>query len=434
MDQAISSAGWRDRRFLYALAYMPSCPYTTHDSLKELTATQGPIGSCREGCGRSYFSCPHCAQANRPLSRYCRQCGESVSFEDAQAKLERNPLPNEGRVEKFKLSSYGVADVQALKSYKGFLIVVADRSVLLYDINRIHEPLLQFRPPDGGLIRGVTLVPSPEDEQLLVTSSFGVYGLSLLTLKTDNQPLYELPTGGQRFITHPVIHCAGNYYVLVLDQPAQSSRLIRLPDQEVHKFEGISRAPLRLDDEQFFFFTRDHIFLYDGAANVVRTKHFPEPLAETDVAYSAELQSLYLVGEGGVWTLSLLAEELIPVNLATRLLSASHLAARDDKVFVAHSQGFAILDPFGGVRWDSTQQFIRAGSDGLRPQLAGEYVLFTALGQNGGTDLRIHVLQRPNDFKVFVYDERLLCPPLLTLGRVLTAMGGGATLVLSRST
>src|SRR6266581_2706348 len=165
---------------------MPSCPYTTHQSVQELTAIQGPVGFCREGCGRTFFSCPHCGGANRPLSRYCRQCGESVSFEEAQTQLERGSLPSEGRLESHKLSGYGVADVQALKSYKGFLIVVADRSVLLYDVNKIYEPLLQFRPPDGGLIRGVTVVDSPEDELLLITSSFGVYGLSLLTLRPNN--------------------------------------------------------------------------------------------------------------------------------------------------------------------------------------------------------------------------------------------------------
>jgi hypothetical protein len=342
-------------------------------------------------------------------------------------------IRGDDRPESYRLSEYGVGDVQALKSYKGFLILVGDHSVLLYDLHKIHKPLFQFRTPDGGLIRGVTIIAAPDDEQLLVTSSRVVYSLSLLTLKVDDKRLYELPPG-PRYITHPVTRCGGRLYVLELEERSQSSRLVRLPDEEVLRFDGLSGPPVRLDDQRFVFCTKDHIFLYDDAASAIRSQRFPEALAETDIAYSQELQALYLVGENGVWKLSLLGDELTSVNLATRLLSASHLAAQGDKVFVAHSQGFTILDPFGGVRWESTQQYIRAGSDGLTPQLTEEYVLFTALGRNAGSDLRIHVLQNPNDFKVLSYDERFLCPPLLTLGRVLSATGGGDTLELSCTT
>jgi hypothetical protein len=409
---------------------MTTCPFPSHTKPHPLRWDSLIVASCREGCGRTLFSCPNCKEANRPLSRYCRQCGEAVSFVETQALQERDRLPREGRSEIYKLSGYGVKDVQALKNFKGFLIVIGDHCVLLYDLHKIHEPLYQFHAPDGGHIRGVTKMSTPDDELLVVTSSRGVYSLSLLTLKVADERLYVLPPG-PRYITHPAIFSGGRLYVLELDERAQSTRLMRLPDEEVIRFDGISRSPLNLDDQRFFFSTRDHVFLYDDAVSTVLNQRFPESLAETDVTYSPELQALYLVGESGLWKLSLLGNNLTPVALATRLLSASHVAAQGDNVFVAHSQGFTILDPFGGVRWESTQQFIRAGSDGLTPQLTEEYVLFTALGHNAGSDLRIHLLQNPNDFKTFSYDERLLCPPLLTLGRVFGVTGGGATLELS---
>ena len=80
------------------------------------------------------------------------------------------------------------------------------------------------------------------------------------------------------------------------------------------------------------------------------------------------------------------------------------------------------------------QQYIRAESDGLNPQVTERYVLFTALGQNGGSDLRIHALNNLNDYQPLVYEQRLLCPPLLTIGRVLGATGSTGAAVLSCTT
>jgi hypothetical protein len=324
--------------------------------------------------------------------------------------------------------------VLALESHRGFLVVVGDRGVLLFDVHKLlDKPLFQFNAPEGRAVRGVTIVPTPDDEQLLITTSRGVYRLSLVTLTADAVPVWEVKTA-DRYIAHPVIDCGGQLFILELDERTQSSRLLRLPDDEVIAFEGVSRTPLRISDEQFFFFTRDRIFLYDGKDGKTREKRFPEYLAEAEAAYSHKAEALYLVGEGGLWRLSLLGGELTPVSLPTRILGGPRLSARGDRVFVAHSQGFIILDPLGNVRWDSANLFIRAASDGLSPQLTDNHVLFTALGQSGGTDLRIHELRELKDFKTFAYAERLLCPPLLIHGRLFVAMGGAGALELNCAT
>jgi hypothetical protein len=388
-----------------------------------------PIGFDREGCGRTFFVCPHCKEANRPLSRYCRQCGEMVSFAAAQAQPESVCPLEEGRSESSKLSDYGVVDVQAIKTYKGFLVVVGDRSVLLYDLHKIHEPLYQFQPPDGRIVRGVSFVRS-NDEQLLVTTSRAVYRLSLLTMQPDSVCVYEAAAG--RYITHPVVACAEHLYVLELDEQAQASRLVRLPDEDVLAFDGVGHSLVRLTGDRLFFCTRDHAFLFDEGK--VLERRLPEPLGEADAAYSQEQDMVYLVGESGLWRLSLSGGELTLANLPLRMLGAARLAARGDNLFVAHSQGFLVLDPFGGLRWDSVQQYIRAESDGLNPQATEHYVLFTALGQNGGSDLRIHALSNLNEYKPLVYERRLLCPPLLMIGRVLSATGSTGAAWLSCAT
>lgn len=409
---------------------MSSCPYTHQDRFDVLPGYL-PVASCREGCGRTLFFCARCQEANRPLARYCRQCSEGISFLAAQADQEVVRPLQEGSVESYPLSNYGVTDVQEIKTYKGLLIVVADRSVLIYDLHKIYEPLYHFRPPDGRIVRGITVAATTDDEQLLVTTSRSVYRLSLLAMQPDAEPVYEAAAG--RYITQPVVSCAGQLYAIELaDERTQSSRLVRLHGEDLLSFDGPVRSLMPLTGEKFFFHTQDQLFVYD--VGKVLEQRFPEQLAEADAAYSSSSEMIYLVGESGLWRLPVSGGGLTPVSVSTRVLGAPHLAVRDDSVFVAHARGFLVLDPFGGVRWDSEQQFIRAESDGLNPQVTERYVLFTALGLNGGSDLRIYSLSNLNDFKTQVYEQRLLCPPLLTMGRVISATGGTGAVLLGCTT
>jgi hypothetical protein len=367
------------------------------------------------------------------MARYCRQCGEHISFGKSDAQPVNDRLPSEEKSRSYQLNAQGLTDVLALKCHKGFLIVVGDRGILIFDVHKLHEPLLGFTAPEGRAVRGVTILTTTEDEQLLITTSRGVYRIHLATLKVDSAPVWELKTAG-RYIAHPVVDCGGQLYLLEINERNQSSRLVCLPDAEVITFDGMSRPPLRINEKQFFFFTQDQVFLHDGTDQSTRQKPFPEHLADKEAAYSQRVEAFYLVGEGGLWRLSLVGGELTPVNLPTRILSGAQLSAREDRIFVAHSQGFIILDPVGNTRWDSNDLFIRAASDGLSPQLTDDYVLFTALGQNGGTDLRIHELKNLKNFKTFTYNERLLCQPLLIHGRLLVATGATKNLQLNCAT
>ncbi len=364
------------------------------------------------------------------MARYCRLCSEPISFAEAQAEQEVVRPLQEGRIESYKLTDYGVSEVLALKTYKGFLIVVGDKSVLLYDLHKIYEPLYQFRPPDGRIVRGITIDATDSDEQLFVTTSRSVYRISLLTMQPDSTTMYEAAAG--RYITQPVVSCAGQFYATELDERAQSSRLVRLPGEDVLSFDGIGRSLMSLTGDRFFFSTHNQIFLFDDSK--VLQQQFSEQLAEADAAYSPNLDTVYLVGESGLWRLPVSNGELKPVSLPMRVLGEPRVAAQDDRVFVAHAQGFLVLDTFGGVRWDSISQLIRAESDGHGPQVTEQYVLFTALGQTGGSKLRIHALSNLNDFKTLDYEQRLLCPPLLTIGRVLSATGGTGAALLTSAT
>lgn len=399
---------------------MTSCPNTTHQGNASLTLGPLMIDYCREGCSRTFFVCERCREANRPLARFCRACGEPILY-DRLETLQNSIRPlSEGRTQSFRLNAYGVNEVQKLQACRGFLIVVADRSVLIYDVHKLHEPLYQFHPPDERIIRGVTTISNDEDEQLLITTSRSVYKLSLLTFKTDSAPLYQAAYG--RYLTHAIVRCAGNLYVLDVDENLNSSRLINLAAGEVFGFEGAGQSLISLRDEQLFFCTQEQIFSYYQGE--ILQKRFQEPLADATPAYSPDSGMIFLVGERSLWRVVVSKSELTIVSFPTvRILGAARLTASQDRVFVAHSQGFIVLDPFGGVQWDSTHQHIRAESDGHSPQAFENFVLFTALGQTGGTKLRAHALNDLNDYKTFDYEHRLLCPPLLTLGRIVSATG-----------
>jgi hypothetical protein len=410
---------------------MTSCPQPTHQGSSSLTLGPLIIDYCREGCSRTFFVCERCHEANRSLARFCRQCGEPILYERSETKQNLTRPLSEGRSQSFKLSEYGVNEVQELKVHKGFLIVVADRSVLIYDVHKLYEPLYQFRPADERIVRGVTVISNDDDELLLVTTSRSVYKISLLALKAEDKPVYEATAG--RYLTHPVQKCAGNYYVLDVDENMKSSRLVSLSEGEVFSFEGSGRFLHSLRGQQLFFCTEMQMFIY--FEREILEKRLPEPLGDATPACSEDSGMIYLVGVTGLWRVVLSNGELTIVSLpTTRILGAPRLTASQDRVFVAHSQGFIVLDPFGGVQWDSTYQHIRAESDGHNPQAFETFVLFTALGQTGGSKLRAHALNDLNDYKTLDYEHRLLCPPLLTIGRIVSATGVAGNALLSYAT
>jgi hypothetical protein len=400
---------------------MITCPYPSHATRHELETNGLRVNYCRGGCGRTLFMCPVCGEANRALSRYCRQCGEAVALETAEAQ-ETLTRPDGTALETNKLSEYGVRTVSQLASYKGLLILTGDDMALFYDRQNVHQPIHQIRSPDRRVIRGITVYPRGDGE-LCITSSRAVYRLDLLTMQME--PIYSASDG--RYITHPVVLMRGEFFVLELDPQQNNSYLVQLTGGDVHSFSGNAQSLMKLSQNRLFFNTAERAFVYSD--DIVETK-LPERLLETEAAYSPDLEVVYLAGESTILRMGLARQQIQPASLSTRRLNGPHLLAHGNRLFVAHDRGFAILEPFGGVLWQSEQQFISASSDGLNPQIFGAFVLFTSIRQNGGTDLRVHSLNNLGDYKTYVYDQRFLCPPLLMNRRIVSVNGefGAASL------
>ena len=108
--------------------------------------------------------------------------------------------------------------------------------------------------------------------------------------------------------------------------------------------------------------------------------------------------------------------------LSVKLEGDPRIATQGERVYVASSGGLLILDPYGEIKWDS-KNYISTMSDGLPPRIYNNYFTFTSIGRMGGSDVRNHSIQNPANFEFMSYEKRLLCPPLLSLGKLIVAIG-----------
>jgi hypothetical protein len=411
---------------------MANCPYPTHQGMGPAIADELPISFCKENCSRTFFRCPRCGEANRPLARFCRRCSDAISFERVELDYDA-PFSNDGvEIGRCKLSALGVKDVYSLSCFMGHLVVDCDASVIVLDIHKPYEaPLLVFSSPDGRAVRGSTLFPLHDEHLLLITTANGIYEVDLLDLSTRGEPLYNTrpeplykTKGNNSFLYHRAFSCAGQIYVLEHDRSSATSRLVRLPDRVVATFPKFSNSPLVLTDDRIFLAANDRVLLYETNDESLLEEQLPEPLIEgAQPAYIEELNLVYVVGQTNFWRGEATKTNFSFSPLNVKATGDPHIAAKGTELFVAHSRGIFIMDPFGSIKWDSQHNFISAISDGRAPQIFKNHFAFTSPGPIGGSSIRLHSLSNPKEFDLVSFNKRLLCAPLLSLGHLCVAIG-----------
>lgn len=409
---------------------MPSCPHF-HQSTKQIHSTEGQsIFFCRDSCLRTFFFCPHCGEANRSLARFCRHCSEPIDYVRTEASVERSTLFKPCKNETYSLERFGLKEIRALESRLGFLFVIADNAILLFDTHSLHEPLKSIPSRSERAIRGVSTNSLPDGMRLLITTAESIYQLDFLDLDAAGTELYKVPQSSQS-IYNSALRCADYIYCWEYDATNQTSKLIRLPDQVITTFKGVSRQPLTVLNDKIFFCTENELFLYDTSSQKLKTQKAPEHLNRfSDPAYSEELEAIYFVGENRFWRLSAKDSDLSAAPLNTPAVGDPRIASSGDKLFVARATGLMILNPFGDEQWDSSKNFISASSDLRPPRIFPNEVLFTSLGRMGGSDVRVHMRNNPNRFELVSYEKRLACSPVLSLGRLISVVGEDSALEL----
>lgn len=407
---------------------MANCPYPIHQGIGPEIADKLPISFCKESCLRTFFRCPNCREANRPLAHFCRRCSEPVSFDKVEANSVlplQNGIHESGHC---KLSDLGIKEVDSLLNFRGHLLVDCDSSVVILDLHKVHEPLLVFPSPDGRAVRGSTPVPSAEEPLLLITTSTGVYELNLLN-PASHKVLYKVAANNS-FIYHRAFNCNNHTFLLEQDSGSGTSRLVRLPDETVVTFPKFSSRPLVISDSRILLAASDRVIVYYSEDGSLVEQKLPEPLVDgAQPAYLEELNMAFFVGQTQFWRCEV-TSELTFSPLSVKAFGDPRIAATRDQLIVARSKGILILDAFGGIKWNSEDNFVTAPSDGLPPQVYKESFAFTSPGALGGSSVRLHPLNNPKEFELISFNKRLLCPPLLSLGHLCAAIGDEESLEL----
>lgn len=405
---------------------MPSCPHVSHEKTQSVSASAGAFSYCRENCSRTFFFCRHCGEANRTLARYCRACGEPVSFDDVNGtSTQSSSYSSKGEGEKYPLTGLDFKEVRALQNYLGHLLVVTDAGVLLLDPHRPQEPLKVLRAPVGSPLRGVAPVSTQEDRELLITSAQQVYRQSLLNSSTSSVPVYQASdSAGSIYGT--ALGLADDVYLLEYNGQNNTSRLVKAPGQTVVSFKGRAQQPLAVVGGRIFFSTAEKLFLYDAEREVMLDEQNAPERLNTAAApvYSSYHRQVFLAGDMKLWRVDVEGDTLAPSPLTMTAVGDPRLAAGADKIIMATTNDLFVLNPFGVVKWKASDDFVKAQSDGSAPQIFDDCFIFTGLGRMGGTDVRIHRLHTPKDYETVTYEKPLMCPPIISLGRLFAVARG----------
>lgn len=409
---------------------MPSCPHVSHNEIKKISDTSSAVSYCRESCSRTFFFCRNCGEANRTLARYCRACGEPVSFAEAERAPSLSWRGDGKQAESYALTPYGVREVYSLHGYSGHLIVVADSGVITYDVNRLHEPLDIFRPPDGSRVRAVADAEDADDRALLVTTARQVLRRSMLNLAAAPDVLYQTAAPSD-YIYHSAVSCSGGVYLLEYSEADGSSRFVKSTGEVLATFRRYA-SPLQVTGSgRIFFCTEEALFVYDAEQGAMRRVTAPERLnLSAPPAYNSLHSLIFLVGETKLWRMSQEQGGGVAVPLKMEALGDPRLATHSDHLLMVSANGLYILSPFGEVRWSTAEYFINAASDGRAPQVFEDRFTFTALGGLGGSNVYIHSLRDPQDFELVPYEKPLMCQPVVILGRLFAAVGDGRSVEL----
>jgi hypothetical protein len=386
-------------------------------------ADELPISFCKENCSRTFFRCPRCGEANRPLARFCRRCSKAISFERVELGFDA-PLHDGGiEIGRCKLSDLGVKEVNSLECFRGYLIVNCDTKVVVLDVHKPYAPLFVFSSPDGRAVRGSTPFSFHDEPSLLVTTANAIYELNLLSLSANTEPLYKVRNDNS-FLYHHAFSCAGQIYVLEHDRSNGTSQLVHLPDRIVATFPKFSSSPLVLSGDRVFLAANDRVLLYDSNDESVLEERLSEPLVDgAESAYMEDLNMVFVVGQTNFWRSEASKTNFAFTPLNVKAIGDPRIAAKGAELFVANSRGILILDPFGSIKWDSQNNFISAPSDGRAPQIFRSRFASTSPGPVGGSNVRLHSLNNPREFELVSFNKRLLCAPVLCLGRLCVAIG-----------
>jgi hypothetical protein len=332
--------------------------------------------------------------------------------------------------------------VRGLKSYGGYVFVIAEAALLIFDVNDLDVPLRRVTPASERLQdlsvnaprRGSPGNAARDDIQLLFTTNRGVYSLSLLGLERGWPPTLLYSATGTRSVYHGAVSCGGNVHWLLYDAASATSELHSLERGRVETYAGRVHPLIKFDEERLVIATAEGLSLYDVGRHLVASVTLAhEGGAELvsmscQPAFDEKSGVVYFAGDQSLWSAAIDNGRLIAQRLQMRPLGDERLAAAEDNVFVARSSGFYILDTFGSVKWQADPIFISEDtSDGFPPQVEGKYCSFSGL-KGRGSVMRVYSVSNPNKYTQGIAAEVVpACAPLLSAGNLIFAVNDAET-------
>ncbi len=178
-----------------ASASTQNCPYPHHSGaclqnpLASAPHEKFPVTNCAEpDCLQPVFICPACGAGNRALAKFCRNCRQTISYEETLAQLHADLEITQKALTKgarqVLLARLQGAPITALESAWGYLVFAATGWGLGVLANtRMNPPrlLYHFELAEGEEITAFyTLAPETPRPVVLAASRHALYAITLL--------------------------------------------------------------------------------------------------------------------------------------------------------------------------------------------------------------------------------------------------------------
>lgn len=318
-----------------------------------------------------------------------------------------------------------IGNVKQLTSFCGYLFVIAESALLIFDLNNLYD-LLKRVSLSQETIQSLYIDETDNDVQVLLSSNRAVYAFTLLDFEQTHEERYR--TAKPLSVYHSPVAIGQDIYWVEYSQSAKNSELRSLKCGKVGVYAGRVQPLIKLTDERLILISNAGLFLYDCNDGLVCSvsPHHEEGTERLNMscqpAVDEQRRVVYVVGERVLWRVASEGNDLGVYPLLMRSTGDERIAASEDNVFVARSDGFYILDSFGGRRWKADPIFIAEDtSDGSPPQVDGEYCLFSGL-KGSGSVVRVYNVRNPNKYtRGIPVEAALACPPLLSVGHLITA-------------
>lgn len=372
---------------------------------------------------------------NSSLARFCRTCGQEISWGDELnswwLNAPKEALEGESRIESsssFELDAAQTGSLTFLQDYYGYLLIGTERAGLIISNSMAPKKELLRVDTGGERVVAVSAYKKPKENILILTAKDTVYEVDILN-PSEPKPIYRCLPGSHNY--RAAIDTGAGILVCEHDENSQEFKLNIAGSAQpaVLSYDELSQ-PVQVSDEYAFFHSSSMCWLYNlyDNANPVTIEASEKLSPEKSSFFSAETQEILIGSDHNIYKISASSPRGLHRLTETNLFQFDYTPILDgQEILVAHQNGLTIINSYNGrVVWEMSQdlKIPMHATNIFKPSRSGNLLVFGANLHEVRTPRLLDVEKRDRLFSL-VTNDQLYEPiePIFGPGNVIVPTG-----------